>query len=530
MAHAIPASSFRNRPGEDRNQRERLEELDRLAQEGGGQARIQKQHDEGKLTARERLALLFDAGTFCEIDKLKVHRGTDFGMDKKKVPGDGVVCGYGQVDGRQVFAFAQDFTVFGGSLSGAHAEKICKLYDLAMRTGAPVVGLEDSGGARIQEGVVSLAGYAEIFTRNTLASGVIPQLSVILGPCAGGAVYSPALTDFVIMVRDTSCMFVTGPDVVRAATHEIVSKELLGGPEAHATKSGVAHMVAESEADAMALVRELLGYLPANNTLDPPRAPPKDDPYRADAALASIVPDDPHKPYDVKHVITALVDEGIFLEVHGEFAKNIVVGFARMNGRPVGVVANQPNVLAGCLDSLASIKAARFVRACDSFNVPLLTLVDVPGFLPGTEQEWGGVIRNGAKLVYAFAEATVPKVTVVLRKAYGGAYCVMASKQVRADINYAWPTAEIAVMGAEGAVNILHRRELEKAGDPERERQRLVARYRDTFANPYKAAELGYVDEVILPEQTREKIIAALEMLANKRQQNPAKKHGNIPL
>jgi len=510
--------------------RKRLEALERQAELGGGAERVAKQHEAGKLTARERLDLLLDTGTFVELDKFVTHRSNDFGMGEKKIPGDGVVTGYGQVDGRQVFVFAQDFTVFGGSLSGAYAEKICKVMDLATRVGAPVVGLNDSGGARIQEGVESLAGYADIFLRNTLASGVVPQLSLILGPCAGGAVYSPAITDFIAMVKDTSYMFITGPEVIRTVTHEEVSKEDLGGALAHNQKSGVAHFAAENEQACILLTRELLGYLPSNNAEDPPVVPCDDDAFRSDPGLKDVVPANPNKPYDMKEILRAVVDHRHFFEVQEHFAKNIVVGFARLNGRSVGVVANQPAFLAGVLDISASVKAARFVRFCDCFNIPLITFVDVPGFLPGTAQEWGGIITHGAKLLYAFAEATVPKVTVITRKAYGGAYDVMASKHIRADINYAYPTAEIAVMGPEGAVNIVFRNELLKAKDADAERARLVAEYREKFANPYKAAELGYVDEVIFPEESRPRLIRALEMLQNKRQQNPPRKHGNLPL
>ncbi|MGO9831847.1 MAG: acyl-CoA carboxylase subunit beta [Myxococcaceae bacterium] len=510
--------------------RTRLLALERQAELGGGAERIAKQHEAGKLTARERLELLLDTSTFVELDKFVTHRSSDFGMGERKIPGDGVVTGYGQVDGRQVFVFAQDFTVFGGSLSGAYAQKICKIMDLATRVGAPVVGLNDSGGARIQEGVESLAGYADIFLRNTLASGVVPQVSLILGPCAGGAVYSPAITDFIAMVKDTSYMFITGPEVIRTVTHEEVSKEDLGGALAHNQKSGVAHFAAENEQAAILLTRELLGYLPSNNAEDPPVVPCDDDAFRSDAVLKDVVPANPNKPYDMKEIVRAVVDHRHFFEVQEHFAKNIVVGFARLNGRSVGVVANQPAFLAGVLDISASVKAARFVRFCDCFNIPLVTFVDVPGFLPGTAQEWGGIITHGAKLLYAFAEATVPKVTVITRKAYGGAYDVMASKHIRADVNYAYPTAEIAVMGPEGAVNIVFRAELQKAKDADAERARLVAEYREKFANPYKAAELGYIDEVIRPEQTREKLIRALEMLKDKRQDNLPRKHGNIPL
>lgn len=510
--------------------RAKLAAMNREAELGGGEDRIAKQHAAGKLTARERIDLLLDPGTFVEIDKFVTHRAIDFGMADKKILGDGVVTGYGLVEGRQVFVFAQDFTVFGGSLSGAYARKICKIMDLAMEVGAPVIGLNDSGGARIQEGVESLAGYAEIFLRNTLASGVIPQISLILGPCAGGAVYSPAITDFILMVKDTSYMFITGPDVIKTVTHEEVTKENLGGALAHNARSGVAHFAADDEASAIRMTRELLSFLPLNNADDPPVQVCTDDPFREDEKLRTIVPDNPNKPYDIKEIIRTVVDDHHFFEVQEHFAKNMVIGFARLNGRPVGIVANQPMVLAGVLDIDASVKAARFVRFCDCFNIPLVTFVDVPGFLPGTAQEWGGIIRHGAKLLYAFAEATVPKITVITRKAYGGAYDVMASKHIRADINYAYPTAEIAVMGPDGAVNIIFRDELKKAADPVARKDELVREYREKFANPYKAAELGYVDEVILPEQTRGRLVRALEMLKNKRQENPPKKHGNIPL
>jgi propionyl-CoA carboxylase beta chain len=517
-------------PPESDPLRARLDALERQAELGGGVERIAKQHEAGKLTARERLDLLLDPGTFVELDKFVTHRNADFGMADRRIPGDGVVTGYGKVDGRQIFVFAQDFTVFGGSLSGAYAQKICKVMDLATRVGAPIVGLNDSGGARIQEGVESLAGYAEIFLRNTLASGVVPQLSLILGPCAGGAVYSPAITDFILMVKDTSYMFITGPEVIKTVTHEEVSKEDLGGALAHNQKSGVAHFAAENEQSCLLMARELLSYLPSNNAEDPPVVPAEDDPFRAEDALRTLVPPNPNKPYDIKEVVRAVVDQRHFFEVQEHFAQNIVVGFARIAGRSVGVVANQPAVLAGCLDIAASVKGARFVRFCDCFNIPLVTFVDVPGFLPGTAQEWGGIITHGAKLLYAFAEATVPKVTVITRKAYGGAYDVMASKHIRADINYAWPTAEIAVMGPDGAVSIIFRNELQKAPDAAAERARLVSEYREKFANPFKAAELGYIDEVIKPEQTREKLARALELLKDKRQENPTRKHGNIPL
>ncbi len=508
----------------------RLATLEAAAEKGGGDDRIAKQHKDGKLTARERIDLLLDPGSFTELDKFVTHRATDFGMADKKIPGDGVVTGYGTVDGRQVFVFAQDFTVFGGSLSGAYAQKICKVMDMATRVGAPIVGLNDSGGARIQEGVESLAGYADIFLRNTLASGVVPQISLILGPCAGGAVYSPAITDFILMAKNSSYMFITGPDVIKTVTHEEVSKEALGGAMAHNQKSGVAHFAAESEQACIATTRELLSYLPSNNTDDAPLAAADDDANRSEPSLATLVPSNPNKPYDIRDIIKLVVDHKHFFEVQEAYARNIVVGFARMNGRTVGIVGNNPAILAGCLDIDASVKAARFVRFCDCFNIPLVTFVDVPGFLPGTNQEWGGIIKHGAKLLYAYAEATVPKVTIITRKAYGGAYDVMASKHIRADINYAYPTAEIAVMGPDGAVNIIFRKEIETAADPVAEKARLVADYREKFANPFKAAELGYIDEVIRPEQTRMKIIRALEMLKDKRQENLPRKHGNIPL
>jgi propionyl-CoA carboxylase beta chain len=510
--------------------RQRLAALEQQAEQGGGADRIAKQHKDGKLTARERVELLLDRGSFTELDKFVTHRATDFGMADKKIPGDGVVTGYGTIDGRQVFVFAQDFTVFGGSLSGAYAQKICKVMDLATRVGAPIIGLNDSGGARIQEGVESLAGYADIFLRNTLASGVVPQLSLILGPCAGGAVYSPAITDFILMTKAASYMFITGPDVIKTVTHEDVTKEALGGALAHNQKSGVAHFAADTEQAAIALTRQLLAYLPSNNAEDPPAVPSEDEPAREEAALSTLVPINPNKPYDIRDVIKLVVDGKHFFEVQEHFAKNIVVGFARLNGRSVGIVGNNPAVLAGCLDIDASVKAARFVRFCDCFNIPLVTFVDVPGFLPGTNQEWGGIIKHGAKLLYAYAEATVPKVTIITRKAYGGAYDVMASKHIRADVNFAYPTAEIAVMGPEGAVNIIFRKEIEQAKDPVAEKSRLVAEYREKFANPFKAAELGYIDEVIRPEQTRLKVIRALEMLKDKRQENLPRKHGNIPL
>jgi propionyl-CoA carboxylase beta chain len=510
--------------------REKLAELERRADLGGGEERVRRQHAAGKLAARERIERLFDPGTFEEIDKLVTHRCRDFGMAEQIVPGDGVVAGHGRIDGRQVYAFAQDFTVFGGSLSETNAAKIVKVMDLALKMGAPVVGLNDSGGARIQEGVLSLGGYADIFLRNTLASGVIPQISAIMGPCAGGAVYSPAITDFNIMVERTSYMFVTGPDVIKTVTHEEVSKEELGGAMTHNAKSGVAHFAVADDRECLALIRELLGYLPSNNLDDPPRRQPADPIDREDASLDGFVPDAPNQPYDMLDLIHVVVDDGEFLEVHRYYAPNIVVGFARLGGRPVGIVANQPAHLAGTLDIDASVKGARFVRFCDAFNIPLVTFEDVPGFLPGTVQEFGGIIRHGAKLLYAFAEATVPKVTVITRKAYGGAYCVMASKHIRTDFNYAWPSAEIAVMGPEGAVNILYRRELEGAADPAALRAAKVAEFREKFANPFVAAERGFVDEIIAPRATRRKLIAALASLETKRDKNPSKKHGNIPL
>ena len=510
--------------------RQILADLERRAELGGGEERTRRQHEAGKLTARERIELLFDPGTFEEVDKLVTHRCLDFGMAEQLVPGDGVVAGHGLVDGRQVFAFAQDFTVFGGSLSETNAAKIVKIMDLAMKLGSPVVGLNDSGGARIQEGVMSLAGYADIFLRNTLASGVVPQISAIMGPCAGGAVYSPAITDFTVMVKDTSYMFVTGPDVIRTVTHEDVSKEQLGGAMTHNATSGVAHFAAEDDRECLALVRDLLSFIPSNNIDDAPRHAPETDPDREIEALDSIVPASPNQPYDMLEVIHLVVDEGYFLEVHQHYARNIVVGFARIDGRPVGIVANQPAVLAGTLDIDAAVKGARFVRFCDAFNIPLVTFEDVPGFLPGTVQEYGGIIRHGAKLLYAFAEATVPKVTVITRKAYGGAYCVMASKHIRTDFNYAWPTAELAVMGPEGAVNILYKRELDAAADAIAARAEKVSEFREKFANPYVAASRGFIDEVIRPRDTRRKLIAALRNLENKRDRNPPKKHGNIPL
>ena len=509
---------------------EKLESLERLAELGGGAERLTKQRDQGKLTARERIERLFDPGTFEEVDKLVTHRCTDFAMEKNVIPGDGVVSGHGRIDGRVVYAFAQDFTVFGGSLSETNAAKIVKIMDMAVRNGAPIVGLNDSGGARIQEGVLSLGGYADIFLRNTLASGVVPQISAILGPCAGGAVYSPAITDFTIMVKGTSYMFVTGPDVIKTVTHEDVSKEDLGGAMTHNEKSGVAHFAVDDDDQCLGLIRELLSFMPANNLDDPPTRATDDLPDREDASLDSLIPPSPNQPYDMLDLIHTIADEGYFLEVHEHYAKNIVVGFARLGGRSVGIVANQPAHLAGTLDINASVKGARFVRFCDAFNIPLITFEDVPGFLPGTVQEYGGIIRHGAKLLYAFAEATVPKVTVITRKAYGGAYCVMASKHIRTDFNYAWPSAEIAVMGPEGAVNVLYKREIEKAGDPAAVRAQKVSEFREKFANPYVASERGFIDEVIMPRTTRRKLIQALGTLETKRDRNPPKKHGNIPL
>ncbi|MFN7974098.1 MAG: acyl-CoA carboxylase subunit beta [Acidobacteriota bacterium] len=510
-----------------------LEAHEREALAGGGADRIERQHREGKLTARERVELLVDEGTFEETDRLVTHRCLDFGMEKEKVPGDGVVAGRGRIEGRTVFVFAQDFTVFGGSLSETNARKICKVMDLAMKMGAPIVGLNDSGGARIQEGVMSLGGYADIFLRNTLASGVVPQISAIMGPCAGGAVYSPAITDFVIMVEGTSYMFLTGPDVIRTVTHEEVTKEKLGGAETHASVSGVAHFATPDDRACLALIRELLSYLPANNLEEPPRRATRDDPERVDPELDEIVPESPHQPYDMKEVISRVVDDGRFLEVHASFAQNIVVGLGHLAGQVVGVVANQPSILAGCLDINASIKGARFVRFCDAFNIPLVTFEDVPGFLPGTAQEFGGIIRNGAKLLYAFAEATVPKLTVITRKAYGGAYCVMASKHIRTDVNFAYPGAEIAVMGPEGAVGIIYRRELSGIEDRaarEAFRAERIRELREKFSTPYVAAERGFIDEVIRPRDTRRKLCAALGSLGTKRDGNPPRKHGNIPL
>jgi acetyl-CoA carboxylase carboxyltransferase component len=516
---------------ETRGTHQRIAGLDQLrttARLGGGEKRIEAQHKKGKLTARERLELLLDPGSFNELDMFVTHRTS--GLDEQKIPGDGVVTGYGQVDGRLIYVFSQDFTVFGGSLSEAHAEKILKVMDLAMKNGAPIIGLNDSGGARIQEGVVSLGAYADIFLQNTLASGVVPQISAIMGPCAGGAVYSPAITDFIFMVQESSYMFVTGPNVLKTVTHEDVTFEELGGARVHNSTSGVAHFSCPSEPECLRMIRQLLSYLPANNLDDPPRITPTDSPTRIVEELDTIIPDNPSKPYDMKAVIHALVDNTDFFEVQEHFAQNIIVGFARLNGRPVGIIAQQPRTLAGVLDINASDKAARFIRFCDCFNIPLITLVDVPGFLPGVGQEHNGIIRHGAKLLYAYCEATVPKLTVITRKAYGGAYDVMSSKHIRGDINYAWPTAEIAVMGADGAVNILFKDEIEKSANPEQRRKELIAEYIEKFASPYIAASRGYIDEVIEPRLTRVKLINALEMLKNKRDKNPPKKHGNIPL
>jgi propionyl-CoA carboxylase beta chain len=523
VSDIIPAMNLEQKLNE-------LKRRDGLAEDGGGAARRERQHNEGKMSARERIEFLLDDGTFEETDKLVTHRSTDFGMAEQKYYGDGFVTGYGRVDGRLAFVFAQDFTVFGGSLSEANAAKIVKIMDLAAKVGAPLIGLNDSGGARIQEGVVSLAGYADIFLRNTLYSGVVPQISAVMGPCAGGAVYSPAITDFILMVDKTSYMFITGPDVIKTVTHESVTKDQLGGAATHNEISGVAHFIAHDDAECLSAVRELLSFLPSNNVDDPPRKSCSDPIDREDAVLDKIVPDQSNQPYDIKDVIHAVVDDGYFFEVHEHFAKNIVVGFARMNGHSVGIVANQPAVLAGTLDINASVKGARFVRFCDCFNIPLITFEDVPGFLPGTSQEYGGIIKHGAKLLFAFAEATVPKLTVITRKAYGGAYCVMASKHIRTDVNYAWPSAEIAVMGPEGAVDIVYKRELDSAADREQLRLQKSEEFRERFANPYVAADRGYVDAVIQPRETRRKLIRALEMLDTKRDKNPPKKHGNIPL
>jgi propionyl-CoA carboxylase beta chain len=507
-----------------------LQEIHRRAEEGGGLERRKRQHAAAKLTARERIEFLLDDGSFEELDKFVEHRCTDFGMQEQKIPGDGVVTGYGRINGRLVYVFAQDFTVFGGSLSETYAEKICKIMDMALKNGAPVIGLNDSGGARIQEGVLSLGGYADIFLRNTLCSGVIPQISAIMGPCAGGAVYSPAITDFILMVRESSYMFVTGPDVIKTVTHEEVTMDELGGAITHNATSGVAHFVSGNDQECLATIRELMSFLPGNNMEDPPRKPCSDPWDREDRDLNEMVPPDPNQPYDIKEIINGIVDDHHFFEVHNQFARNMVVGFARLDGRPVGIVANQPAFLAGTLDISASVKGARFVRFCDAFNIPLITLEDVPGFLPGTAQEFGGIIKHGAKLLYAFAEATVPKITVITRKAYGGAYCVMASKHIRTDLNFAFPTAEIAVMGPEGAVNILYRNELKGAADPAAFRATKVEEFRNRFASPYIAAERGFIDEIIEPRLTRRKLITGLRMLENKRDTNPPRKHGNIPL
>ena len=511
----------------------KVEVLRKLKQEallGGGEKRIEAQHKKGKLTARERLELLLDENSFEELDMLARHRSNAFGLAKERPLGDGVVTGYGLIDGRPVYVFSQDFTVFGGSLSEVHAEKIVKIMKMALKNGVPIIGLNDSGGARIQEGVVSLGGYADIFLLNTLASGVIPQISAVMGPCAGGAVYSPAITDFILMVKNTSYMFVTGPNVVKTVTHETITSEELGGAQTHATKSGVAHFAADNELDCLMKIRKLLSFMPLNNMEDPPSIPSDDPPDRCESALRSIIPDNPNKPYDIKEVIRLVVDEGDFFEVHEEYAQNMVVGFARLGGRSIGIVANQPAVLAGVLDIDSSLKGARFVRYCDAFNIPLVVFEDVPGFLPGSEQEWRGIIKHGAKLLYAFCEATVPKVTVITRKAYGGAYDVMNSKHVRGDINFAWPSAEIAVMGAKGAVEIIFKKEIESSSDQAKTQEELVAEYTEKFANPFEAAERGYVDDVIEPDLTRPKLIRALKMLENKVDQNPRKKHGNIPL
>jgi propionyl-CoA carboxylase beta chain len=507
-----------------------LKRRDQLAEAGGGAERRERQHKEGKMSARERIQFLLDEGTFEETDKLVTHRCTDFGMQEQKYYGDGFVTGYGRIEGRLVFVFAQDFTVFGGSLSESNAAKIVKIMDQAARVGAPVIGINDSGGARIQEGVMSLAGYADIFLRNTLYSGVVPQISAIMGPCAGGAVYSPAITDFTLMVDNTSYMFITGPDVIKTVTHEDVTKEKLGGATTHNSISGVAHFMAHDDAECLSMIRELLSFMPSNNLEDPPRRESTDPIDRADDSLDKLVPTESNKPYDIKDAINAIVDDGYFFEVQEHYAKNMVIGFARLNGRPAGIVANQPAFLAGVLDINSSIKGARFVRFCDCFNIPLITFEDVPGFLPGVAQEHGGIIVHGAKLLYAFAEATVPKITVITRKAYGGAYCVMASKHIRADVNYAWPTAEIAVMGPEGAVDIVYRRDLDKAKDKAKMRAQKIEEFREKYSNPYVAAERGYIDAVIQPRETRKKIIDALEMLQTKRDKNPPKKHGNIPL
>ncbi|MFQ5851359.1 MAG: acyl-CoA carboxylase subunit beta, partial [Candidatus Binatia bacterium] len=497
---------------------------------GGGKDKIRRHREQGKLLARERIDILLDHGSFVELDRFRTHTCSEFGMDTKKIPGDAVVTGYGSIEGRTVYVYSQDFTVFGGSLSGAVAGKICKVMDLALKNGAPILGINDSGGARIQEGVVSLAGYADIFLKNVMASGVVPQISAIMGPCAGGAVYSPAITDFIFMTKSNSYMFITGPDVIKAVTHEEVSKEDLGGAETHNTKSGVAHFSAESEKECLLMMREIMGFLPSNNLEEPPFHPTDDDPWRREGKLKELIPDNPNRPYDMKEIIRAVVDEGYLYEVQRDFAANMVIGFARLGGWPAGIVANQPAHLAGCLDIDAAVKAGRFIRFCDCFNIPLVTFVDVPGFLPGTAQEYSGIIRHGAKLLYAYAEATVPKLTVITRKAYGGGYIVMSSKHLRGDINLAYPTGEIAVMGPEGAINIVFRDALENARDPAQTREKLIENYRQTFANPLKAAELGYLDAVIRPEETRPTLIRSLETLRKKRDNNPPKKHGNIPL
>ncbi len=509
---------------------EQLREKRAQSQQGGGEARIQRQHDKGKKTARERLDILLDPGTFHEVDAFVHHHNSKFGLDRNKPLGDSVVTGWGTIDGRLVYVYSQDFTVMGGSLSEAHAHKIIKIMNMAVKVGVPIIGLNDSGGARIQEGVESLGGYADIFLQNTLASGVIPQISVIMGPCAGGAVYSPALTDFIIMVKDSSYMFITGPEVVKQVLNEDVTFEGLGGASVHASKSGVCHFVADDETQSLMLVRELLSYLPQNNMEDPQLVATTDDPLRTEAALDSMVPENPNQPYDIKQVIELIVDDGHFFEVQEEFAANIVVGYARLGGNAVGIVANQPMVLAGVLDINASEKAARFVRTCDAFNIPLITFVDVPGYLPGTDQEHNGIIMSGAKLLFAYCEATVPKLTVTTRKSYGGAYCVMSSKHIRSDLNIAWPTAEIAVMGPEGAVEIIYRRELQAAADPAARKKELADEYRATFANPYIAASRGFIDDIIEPHHTRPRLINALQVFQNKRDENPPKKHGNIPL
>lgn len=513
-----------------KDQFKQLDKFNRESMLGGGEKRIQAQHEKGKLTARERIDLLVDEGSFIEIDRFVKHRSNDFGLDKQRIPGDGVVTGYGYIKGRLVYIFSQDFTVFGGSLSEAFAEKICKIMEMAMKNGAPVIGLNDSGGARIQEGVVSLGGYADIFLRNTLASGVVPQISAVLGPCAGGAVYSPAITDFILMVKNTSYMFVTGPNVVKTVTHEDVDFEDLGGAMTHASKSGVSHFVCDNELEAMEKIKQLLGFIPSNNMEDPPRIKCTDDPERQSEELDYIIPEDSSHPYDMKEVIRQIMDEGEFFEIHEHYAGNILIGFARLDGFPAGIIANQPYVLAGVLDIDASIKAARFIRFCDAFNIPLVTFVDVPGFLPGTAQEWGGIIKHGAKLLYAYCEATVPKITVITRKAYGGAYDVMSSKHIRGDINLAWPTAEIAVMGPKGAAEIIFKKDIQESTDQEKMLKEKENEYREKFANPYLAAERGYIDEVIYPRETRLRLIQSLLMLQNKVDRNPRKKHGNIPL